>query len=83
MKKPIISTTVGAEGLRVESGKEIILADEPESFADAVLELLKNNEQKAKLGKAGLNLASSYYNWKFLAEKQNVVWENLVCKIKN
>lgn len=41
-RKPVISTTLGAEGLNLRPGKEIILADDPMQFADAVVDLLGN-----------------------------------------
>lgn len=44
--KVIVSTSVGAEGIPVEHKKNIIIADEPEKFANAILELIQNPEQK-------------------------------------
>ena len=40
--KPIVSTSVGAEGLDLEPGKEIILADDPREFARSVVNLLQH-----------------------------------------
>ncbi len=41
---PIVSTTLGAEGLNVTNGKDILIADEPQDFAQAVLKLIKDKE---------------------------------------
>lgn len=38
---PLVSTTLGAEGLPVVSGRELLLADEPATFADAIVRLLQ------------------------------------------
>ena len=40
MEKPIVSTTIGAEGLPLRNGKELLLADTAESFAESIVKLL-------------------------------------------
>jgi glycosyltransferase involved in cell wall biosynthesis len=50
--KSIVSTRVGAEGLDFINGKEIMLADEPLEFAEAVLELLKDTNRRKTMGLA-------------------------------
>ncbi len=41
---PLVSTVLGAEGLPVESGRDILLADDPQDFANAVIELIRNKK---------------------------------------
>jgi glycosyltransferase involved in cell wall biosynthesis len=52
MAKPIVSTRVGAEGLDLVDGREIVLADEPRAFAAAVAELLRDAPRRRELGQA-------------------------------
>ena len=52
MEKPIVSTTVGAEGLPVGDGGELLLADTPEAFAEAVVSVLTDEELAQGLGAA-------------------------------
>jgi glycosyltransferase involved in cell wall biosynthesis len=52
MAKPIVSTRLGAEGLEFRDGEEIILADEPAAFADAVAKLLTAAPDRQRLGQA-------------------------------
>ncbi|MGH7368442.1 MAG: glycosyltransferase family 4 protein [Candidatus Rokuibacteriota bacterium] len=52
MGKAIISTRVGAEGLDFVNGEDIILVDEPRSFAGAVKDLLADPERRRRLGQA-------------------------------
>lgn len=52
LAKSIVSTRVGAEGLDFTDGKEIMLADEPSEFAEAVLELLKGAHRRNTMGLA-------------------------------
>src|SRR6266849_5368055 len=46
MGKPVVSTTVGAEGLPLTSGRHVLLADEPAAFARAVVSLLRHPEER-------------------------------------
>lgn len=69
MCKPIVSTTVGAEGFTVRSGQELLLADGLEEFARAVLELLRNPALGAKLGEAGQVFVRAHYDWRVIIPK--------------
>lgn len=50
--RPIVSTRVGAEGLDLRDGEEILLRDDPQSFAAACVELLKDTASAERLGTA-------------------------------
>lgn len=75
MKKPVVSTTVGAEGLMVESGKNIIIADDPIAFSNRVITLVKDERAQNELGKAGWRVVKEMYDWDVLARKQDAVWD--------
>ncbi len=45
LSKAIVSTSIGMEGINVENGKNAIITDSPQSFADAILELIENKER--------------------------------------
>ncbi len=64
--KAVVSTTVGAEGLDVHHGKDIVLCDVPRAFADSVVELLLDKQARAHLGSAAAALASNY-GWPVIA----------------
>jgi glycosyltransferase involved in cell wall biosynthesis len=63
MGKAIVSTTLGAEGLPVSDGVNIILADDPNYFAQKVTGLLLDPEERTRLGQAGRQLVSQHYSW--------------------
>jgi sugar transferase (PEP-CTERM/EpsH1 system associated) len=63
MQKAVVSTGVGCEGLSVKSGKHLIVADQPEAFAQAVVELLSNPSMRIALGSAGRALVEAEYSW--------------------
>ena len=50
---PVVSTTIGAEGLGLERGKHLALADEPESFAAAVCDLFDAPGKGVAMGRRG------------------------------
>lgn len=63
MRKGTVSTSVGYEGLSLVPGKHLIVADQPEEIAQAVVTLLKNPEMREALGTAGREIAETEYNW--------------------
>jgi sugar transferase (PEP-CTERM/EpsH1 system associated) len=63
MGKPVVSTTIGAEGLPVEPGTHVLLADSPQTFANAVIRLLRNERERLRLGEAARQLVADQYDW--------------------
>ncbi len=74
MRKPIVSTTVGAEGFPVVNGQELILADEPELFAQAVLALLADPARRNRLAASGCAFAHAHYGWDSLVPQLERVY---------
>ena len=60
--KPIVSTRIGAEGLEMVDGKEFLLRDRPQEFADACIELLQNDALSHSLGTAARSAAIAHYD---------------------
>jgi glycosyltransferase involved in cell wall biosynthesis len=67
MGKAVVSTTVGAEGLAVTPGLDVAIADQPDEFAQTVIELLRDPARRVELGRAGRQLVHSRYSWKQVA----------------
>ncbi len=80
MGKAVVSTTVGAEGLALQDGKEIFIADEPNPFAEAVTRLLTDPELRIEIGKNGRARVEQDYDWRNIAEKLQNVYEKLLQK---
>lgn len=68
MERPVVSTTIGAEGLDVENGRHVVLADEANAFADAVVGLLSDPARAGSLGQAGAAHVREHYGWERAAE---------------
>ncbi|EEF25255.1 glycosyltransferase, putative [Ricinus communis] len=67
--KPIVSTTLGAEGLCMEDQQELLLADSPEDFADSCLKLLQDDNLCEKLGRNARRLAEQNFDEAMIIEK--------------
>jgi glycosyltransferase involved in cell wall biosynthesis len=63
MGKAVVSTSIGAEGLPVQHGRDILLADTPAEFAARTLELLKGPGMRQQIGGAARSLVESHYGW--------------------
>jgi glycosyltransferase involved in cell wall biosynthesis len=66
--KPIVSTTLGAEGLGFTDGREARLCDTPERFAQACLELMADTAQATAQGAAARSFAQQHYDRDRIAE---------------
>ena len=60
--RPVVSTTLGAEGLNVVADKHALIADSPTAFADAVLALAHDDGLRRRLGASGYELACRSYS---------------------
>src|SRR5205814_9793691 len=60
--KAVVATTVGAGGIEVENGRDIVIADDPDSFADAVARLLREPETAARIGAAARAKVAERYD---------------------
>ena len=69
---PIVSTAVGAEGLDVKNGRDIVLEDAPALYADAVVALLQDSGRRARIGAAALATASRF-DWSVIAREFQAV----------
>lgn len=61
--RPVVSTTIGAEGIDARDGEHLLLADTPDAFAAAVARLFTDGKLAARLAEAGRQLVSERYGW--------------------
>ncbi|HLK18078.1 MAG TPA: glycosyltransferase [Bryobacteraceae bacterium] len=78
MGKAVVSTTLGAEGLPVTHGRDILIADHPQEFAAAVVRILQDREFSASLGRAARALVEQRFTWKAAATQFETILENAV-----
>ena len=68
MRIPIVSTSIGCEGINVRDEESILIADEPSAFADAVVRVLSDAALRARLTAAGAELVHREYEWQVVGE---------------
>jgi glycosyltransferase involved in cell wall biosynthesis len=61
---PMVSTTVGCEGIVVKDGEDILIADDPQSFADASVRLLNDTALNAHITRNGRRTAEQFYDYR-------------------
>jgi sugar transferase (PEP-CTERM/EpsH1 system associated) len=67
MAKAVVSTTVGAEGLPVSPGRNIVIADQPADFASAVVGLIRDADARRRLEQEARRLVVDHYDWSAVA----------------
>ncbi|HEV7684468.1 MAG TPA: glycosyltransferase [Pyrinomonadaceae bacterium] len=75
MEKAIISTTIGAEGLPVRDGVELLLADTAESLASAVIRVLQDKALAKSLGASAAATVREKFGWERVAERFGKICE--------
>lgn len=78
MGLPVVTTSVGAEGIKAQSGKQVLIEDDPDRFAAAVCRLLENEQQRKKIGSAGRALVKKNFDWKKIGQKLDKIYRELV-----
>jgi sugar transferase (PEP-CTERM/EpsH1 system associated) len=68
MGKAVVSTSVGAEGLPVQTGDNILLADTPSDFADSVISLLRAATERKRMGTSARKMVEEKFSWPKVAE---------------
>jgi polysaccharide biosynthesis protein PslH len=69
MGRAVVSTTIGAEGLPVTSGRNIVIADDPDAFAAAVVQLIRDRDARQRIETAASHLVRERYDWSVVAQE--------------
>lgn len=73
MERAVVSTTLGAEGLPVQDGKEIVLADTAEAMAASVTQLLADARRREAVGRAGRAKVVRDHTWERVADRMEEI----------
>ncbi len=71
---PIVSTTIGAEGIAVHHEKDILIADTAETFTEAVVQVLQSPELQQSLAENGRRAVEQQYNWRTIYTQWDEVY---------
>lgn len=76
--KAVVSTTVGCEGLASQDGRNIVIRDDSQGFADAVLELLADTVRRREIGTEARRTVETTYAWSTIGEHLNSAYLGLL-----
>ncbi len=75
LAKPVVSTTLGADGIPVVDGEHLALADAPDAFARRVMELLSHREEARAMGWRGRAFVAERFDWSVIAPKLEALFK--------
>ena len=73
----IVTTTVGLEGIKAEPGREVLVADSPQEFAEAVISLLEKFELRKEIARSGRNLVERDYDWQVVLQGMDEIYQGI------
>ncbi len=82
MGAPTVATHIGAQGLGLRDGRELRLADEAAGFAEAILELLQDPAEAARLAERGRLTVERRFRWSALADQVAEHWRRAADRAK-
>jgi glycosyltransferase involved in cell wall biosynthesis len=75
--RAVVSTSIGAQGLQVSDGIELRLADTPDDFARAVIELLEHPTRREALGEAAARYVAAHHDWSVIVPDLLSVYDEI------
>lgn len=77
VKKPMVTTSIGCEGIDVVNGESLLIADKPDEFADKVIELFTNPKRAEDLTEKGYELVKNQYRWESIGRQMDRAYNEL------
>ena len=77
MGKAVVSTSIGCEGLVAEDGRNILIRDDPDGFAQAVRAVLQDERLRRRLGAEGRRTVERHYSWERIGESMLRLYRSL------
>jgi glycosyltransferase involved in cell wall biosynthesis len=81
--RPVVSTSVGCEGLDVVGGEHILLADNSKRFAEQAVKLLTQNELRARIAAKAREFVVASYDWDAIAERLMTDFDGIARQERN
>ena len=63
---PVVASRIAAEGIAGSDGRELLIADSPQQYAEHILSLLHSESLRARIGRDGQRLIENKYTWNSL-----------------
>lgn len=78
--KAIVSTPIGCEGLEITPGRDLLVAETPDDFAEAVISLMEDEGRRRELGVHARRRVEERYGWEAIGSRMNAFYERLIRK---
>jgi glycosyltransferase involved in cell wall biosynthesis len=78
MRIPVVSTTIGCEGIACRDGEHLVLSDTEEGFAGEVVRLLNDADERDRLTSNAFRLARARYRWEIAAKEFEQVYQEVI-----
>ncbi|HTR81103.1 MAG TPA: glycosyltransferase [Bacteroidota bacterium] len=78
MKKPIVTTSIGCEGIEAKDNEDLLVRDTPQEFADAVIRLLEDRSLAARLVWHSYEKVRASYDWSIIGRQMERLYQRLV-----
>jgi glycosyltransferase involved in cell wall biosynthesis len=74
MATPVVSSRIGAEGLQLVSGRDLVVVDRAEDMAANILHAIRRTDDMAEMAEQGRGTIVSRYSWDRLTDQLEGVW---------
>ncbi|OGE72224.1 hypothetical protein A3H40_02485 [Candidatus Daviesbacteria bacterium RIFCSPLOWO2_02_FULL_38_15] len=74
---PVVTTSIGIRGTKAKDGIEVIIRDEPEEIAEAIIQLLNNGKLYEKIAGKAKKMVQVEYDWDPIANKLSSIYQSL------
>lgn len=78
--RPVVSTSIGCEGLDVINNKHLLIADSPDAFSEKVISLIENDTLQQQIILEARKLVEKDYNWRKLTNRLENIYEDVISK---
>src|SRR5207248_1147892 len=75
---PMVASTVGPEGLGLDSERELLIADTPQEFADAAIRLLRDRSLRDRLSSQARQTAVQRFSWQAVVRRLEGIYDSVV-----
>lgn len=77
MKKPMVTTSIGCEGIDLVDGESALIADDPVVFSNRVIQLLNDMSLQEQISSRGYKLVKEKYEWNKIGQSMEHAYEIL------
>lgn len=78
MAKPVVTTSVGSQGIDCTPGEDILIADDPQGFAAQTVRLLRDKSLREKLGRNGRKKVEAKYDWGIIIRQVEEMYDEVL-----